>query len=223
MNSFKKFALAGAVAASLLFVLIHFFNNSKITDSPQIAQPSSNEETSAAVTTNAGAAIDKEKIADAYGKLPLHFEPNLGQTADEVKFLARGQGYALFLTEKEAVLSLQKRGKNKAQDKRAIVRMQIEDANDAPKSAGLDETESKSNYFIGNDSARWQTAVPNYAKVRYERVYDGVDLVYYGNNQRLEYDFLVQPNANPNQIKLKFDGVKSARIDRQSGDLLLET
>src|SRR5215211_4935805 len=101
--------------------------------------------------------------------------------------------------------------------------MQIECTNDAPKSAGLDQTESKSNYFIGSDSAKWQPDVPNYAKVKYEQIYNGVDLVYYGNNQRLEYDFLVRPEANPNQIKLKFDGVKSAKIDKQSGDLLLET
>ncbi|HEX9961219.1 MAG TPA: SBBP repeat-containing protein, partial [Pyrinomonadaceae bacterium] len=224
MNGFKKSALASAVVASLLFVFIQFFNNSKIADSPQISEQTSNENNPTAATPNAvAAAIDKEKIVDAYGKLPLHFEPNLGQTDERVKFLARGQGYALFLTEKEAVLSLQKRGKNKAQDKRAVVRMRIEGANDAPKTAGLDETESKSNYLIGNDSARWQADVPNYAKVRYEQVYNGVDLVYYGNNRRLEYDFLVRPDADPNQIKLKFDGVKSAKIDKQSGDLLLET
>ncbi|HEY0051201.1 MAG TPA: hypothetical protein VGB68_18040, partial [Pyrinomonadaceae bacterium] len=121
MNGFKKYALAGAVAASLLFVLIHFFNNSKITDSSQIAEQTLIENDSPATPANTGAAaIDKEKIDDAYGKLPLHFEPNHGQTDAQVKFLARGQGYALFLTEKEAVLSLQKRGKTKAQDKRAV-------------------------------------------------------------------------------------------------------
>ncbi|HEY0051515.1 MAG TPA: Ig-like domain-containing protein, partial [Pyrinomonadaceae bacterium] len=218
------YALAGAVAASLLFVLIHFFNNSKITDSSQIAERTLIENNSPATPADTGAAaIDKEKIVDAYGKLPLHFEPNHGQTDAQVKFLARGQGYALFLTEKEAVLSLQKRGKTKAQDKRAVVRMQIEGASDAAQSGGLEQTESKSNYFIGNDSAGWQSDVPNYSKVRYEQIYEGVDLVYYGNNQRLEYDFLVRPDADPNQIRLKFDGVKSAEIDKQSGDLLLET
>jgi hypothetical protein len=230
MNISKKFALASAVfTAALLFVLIQFFNNSSITDSPQIAeqqqqQQELTENNSTAETQNAGApAIDKQKIVDAYGKLPLHFEPNLGQTSSQVKFLARGHGYSLFLTGKEAVLSLQKRGKTRRDDRQAVVKMQIEGGNDAPESAGLDETESKSNYLIGNDSAKWQTDVPNYAKVKYEQVYNGIDLVYYGNNQRLEYDFLVQPNADPNQIKLKFDGIKSAKIDRQSGDLLLET
>ncbi|HLM02774.1 MAG TPA: SBBP repeat-containing protein, partial [Pyrinomonadaceae bacterium] len=231
MNSSKKFALASAVfTAALLFVLIQFSNNSNVTDSSQIAGQSLTENNltrATAETTTADAAAttaDKQKILDAYGKLPLHFEPNLGQTDERVKFLARGHGYSLFLTGTEAVLSLQKRGKNKAQaDKRAIVTMRIEGANDEAKSSGLDATESKSNYLVGNDSARWQTDVPNYSKVKYEQIYNGVDLVYYGNNQRLEYDFLVRPDADPNQIKLKFDGVKSAKIDRQSGDLLLET
>jgi len=165
----------------------------------------------------------KQKIAEEYGRLPINFEPNVGQTDEQVKFLARGHGYSLFLTGNEAVLALQKRGKTQAQDKNAVVRMQLQGANASPKASGLDETAGKSNYFIGNDPNKWQTEVPNYKQVKYEQIYTGVDLVYYGNGQQLEYDFLVQPNANPNQIRLKFDGVKSAKIDNPSGDLLLET
>jgi hypothetical protein len=165
----------------------------------------------------------KQKIAAEYGKLPLNFEPNVGQTDEQVKFLARGHGYSLFLTGNEAVLSLQKRGKTKAEDKNAVVKMQIQGANASPKASGLDETGGKSNYFIGNNPEKWQTEVPNYKQVKYEQIYSGVDLVYYGNGQQLEYDFLVQPNANPEQIKLKFDGVKSAKIEQPSGDLLLKT
>ena len=137
--------------------------------------------------------------------------------------MARGQGYALFLTANEAVLALEETAKDKNKAKRSIVRMQIEGANASPESNGLDETESRTNYFIGNDPAKWQTDIPNYEKVKYSKVYDGVDLVYYGNNQRLEYDFVVAPNANPDQIKLRFDGIKNAEIEEQTGDLLLET
>jgi hypothetical protein len=165
----------------------------------------------------------KQKIAEEYGKLPINFEPNLGQTDDEVKFLARGHGYSLFLTGREAVLALQKRGKTRAQDTQTVVKMQIQGANSSPNIAGLDLAEGKSNYLVGSDPQKWRTEVPNYKQVKYEQIYEGVDVVYYGNGQQLEYDFLVQPNANPNQIKLKFDGVKNAKIDRQSGDLLLET
>ncbi len=163
----------------------------------------------------------KQKIAEEYGKLPLHFEPNLGQTDERVKFTARGKGYALFLTEKEAVLSLEQQ--DKSENKRAVVKMQIEGANSAPETIGLDQTTGKSNYFIGNDPDKWQTDVPNFAKVKYKEIYQGVDLVYYGNNQRLEYDFVVAPNARHEQIKLKFSGIKNAEIEKETGDLLLET
>jgi Bacterial Ig domain/Carboxypeptidase regulatory-like domain/FG-GAP-like repeat/Beta-propeller repeat len=188
--------------------------------SPEQTQIQAQPET--AQTAEAGIR-QKQKIVQDYGKLPINFEPNVGQTDGAVKFLARGQGYSLFLTDTQAVLALQKRGKTKAQDKNAVVRMQIEGANAAPKASGLDQTEGKSNYFIGNNPEKWQTEVPNFRQVKYEQIYSGIDLVYYGNGQQLEYDFLVQPNANPDQIKLKFDGIKSAKIDRKSGDLLLET
>lgn len=169
------------------------------------------------------ANIEKERLKETFGNIPLHFEPNVGQTNETIKFLARGNGYALFLTDNEAVLSLQKRGKNRSEDKSAVVKMSMEGANDSPKSIGLNQTEGKSNYFIGNDSKKWQTNVPNYKQVKYEEVYKGVDLVYYGNGRQLEYDFLVQPNADPTQIKLNFGGIKDATIEKQTGDLLLET
>lgn len=168
-------------------------------------------------------AEKKRQIAENYGKLPINFEPNLGQTDEKVKFLARGHGYSLFLTDAEAVLTLEKRGKTEKQTKRAVLRMQIEGANNSAQTSGLNATGGKSNYFIGNDSSKWQTNVPNYEKIKYSAIYDGIDLVYYGNGQQLEYDFVVQPNADPNKIKLNFDGAKSVKIDKKSGDLLLET
>ena len=69
--------------------------------------------------------------------------------------------------------------------------------------SGVDELPGKSNYFIGNDPKKWRTNVANYAKVRYQNVYPGIDLVYYGNQGgRLEYDFVVAPGADPSAIKL---------------------
>jgi hypothetical protein len=66
----------------------------------------------------------------------------------------------------------------------------------------MEELPGKSNYFIGNDPTKWRTNVPNYAKVKYANVYPGVDLVYYGNQGQLEYDFVVQPGADPRSIQL---------------------
>src|SRR5438105_1891527 len=78
-----------------------------------------------------------------------------------------------------------------------------------------------SNYFIGRDPKKWRTNIPNYAKVRFEDVYPGVDLVYYGNQQQLEYDFVVAPGADPSAIRLGFSGTEM-KIDRDD-DLLLST
>jgi hypothetical protein len=80
--------------------------------------------------------------------------------------------------------------------------MKLLGANTAARGVGLDELPGKSNYFIGNDPKKWRTNGPTYARVRYEVVYPGVDLVYYGNQGRLEYDFVVAPGADPGAIRL---------------------
>ncbi len=219
MKSFKFVVLTAAVILTLTAIYSFYSIKDPANDlTGNRAQPASEN----AVVNNVPVQTEaeaKRQIAENYGRLPINFEPNAGQTDEEVKFLARGQGYSLFLTETEAVLALRKDKK----DEHAVVRMRVEGANAAPKISGLNETASKTNYFIGSDPEKWQTEISNYSRVKYESVYEGVDLVYYGNGQRLEYDFLVAPNSDPNQIKLKFSGVKSAKIEKESGDLLLET
>src|SRR5437016_1604815 len=88
---------------------------------------------------------------------------------------------------------------------------------------GTDELPGKVNYFIGNDESKWQTNISTFAKVKYQDVYAGIDMIYYGNQQQLEYDFIVAPNADYKQIKLNFDGAKRVEIDKTTGDLLLHT
>ncbi len=105
----------------------------------------------------------------------------------------------------------------------AVVRMKLEGANPAPQVSGLGELPGRSNYFIGNDPEKWRTNVPNYVKVQYKDVYRGVDLVYYGNQGQLEYDFVVAPGADPNSIKLSFQGAKGIHVDKESGDLVLNS
>src|SRR5205823_8603709 len=132
------------------------------------------------------------ELNQAYGKLPLSFEANQGQTAPQVKFLSRGSGYGLFLTNSEAVLVLTKGDKSRASGAKstvisqqperqsAILRMRLAGANTASQITGQGELPGEVNYFIGNDPAKWRTQVPTYAKVRYDQVYPGIDLVYYG-------------------------------------------
>jgi len=192
---------------------------------------------------NAPVAGLKTQFQENYGKLPLHFEANRGQTDPRVRFFARGPGYSFFLLPDEAVMRLQKadRGSRIADRgspqmpsstfnprsstldfRSSVLRMKLAGANRQPRLSGMDELPGKSHYFLGADPRQWKTDAPTYGKVKYEGVYPGIDLVYYGNQQQLEYDFIVAPGADPKQIKLSFSGAERMRVD-ESGDLILET
>ena len=175
------------------------------------------------------------RLREGYGRLPLSFEANQGQTDRAVKFLSRGSGYDLFLTPAEAVLRLgiAERGSRTERNeglvtrstksrnlKSSVLRMKFAGANSTAQVVGMDQLPGKSNYFISNDPAKWRTDVPNYAKVKYESIYPGVDLVMYGNQRQLEYDFVVSPGADPNRIRLSFAGARRIHLER-SGDLIL--
>jgi hypothetical protein len=184
------------------------------------------------------------RILDTYGKLPLSFEANHGQADARVKFISRTGGYALFLTGDEAVLALRgKKAKSnfpvetrlaaspvEAESKSgptpesatgAVLRMKLRNANPAARITGTDELAVTSNYFVGNDPTKWRTNVPTYAKVKYEGIYSGIDLVYYGNQHELEYDFIVAPGADPRRIAFEVRGAKRIRGDSH-GDLVLK-
>jgi len=186
-------------------------------------------------SANPDVAPDTKVQAQAnYGKLPLNFEVNQGQADAQVKFLARGQGYSLFLTPAEAVLSLKKsqaqarisppstKSSVASETAGTVLRMQLAGASPAPKVAGKGPLPGRVNYLIGKDPSRWHTQVPTYAKVAYENVYPGVDLVYYGNQGKLEYDFVVAPGADPHAIKLAFKGASHIEVS-PAGELVLHT
>jgi Beta-propeller repeat len=172
------------------------------------------------------------KTVEAYGNLPLSFEANQGQTGAEVKFLSRGSGYTLFLTGDEAVFSMRASkavpsvaGHHSQREPvepttNAVLRMKLVKANPAAKVTGEDELPGKSNYFIGNDAKQWRSNVPTYGKVKYEGIYSGIDLVYYGNQRRLEYDFVVAPGADPRRIQFDVRGAKHISRDK-NGDLVI--
>lgn len=156
-----------------------------------------------------------------FGRVPLSFEANQGQTAAEVQFLSRGSGYTLFLAPTKAVLSLQQRT-NDSQMKPVtnILRMELKGANPSAEVEGRDQLAGKSNYFVGNDPKNWRTNVATFAKVNYRSVYEGVDLVYYGNQRQLEYDFIVAPNADASQIRWAVPTAAKAELD-EAGSLIL--
>jgi hypothetical protein len=175
----------------------------------------------------------KQRVIASYGKLPLHFEANQGQTDERVKFLARGSGYGLFLTSTESVLVLHKaeagrqangvaRGAAtpKGSGPPGVLRMKLLGADPRPAIGGREELPGKSHYFIGNDPKQWRTNVPQYARVEYKDVYPGVSLAYYGNQGQLEYDFVVSPGADPRRIRLGIEGAEKIHVDAE-GNLVL--
>ena len=186
---------------------------------------------SVSVDTNAiGQLPLRASAREAYGKLPLSFEANRGQTDPVVDFVARGSGYTLFLAASEAVLYLRTaahlpvahaRGESEDMSRRtgSVLRMQLLGAQTAMALAS-DELPGKVNFFIGNDPSRWRTQIPTYAKIVYPEVYPGIDLVYYGDQGRLEYDFIVKPGADPAAIALSYAGTDEIRLDA-NGDLVL--
>jgi hypothetical protein len=150
-------------------------------------------------------------------RLPLAFEPNAGQVGQPVKFLARGAGYGLYLTPTKAVLTLPSPQGTKSD--LLAVGMQFAGANPETVMAGTELLPGHSNYFIGNDPSRWIHNLPQYSRVRYRGLYQGVDLVFYGNQGRLEYDFEVSPGADPGAIELGFEGTDGLQV-ASNGDLL---
>ena len=171
----------------------------------------------------ASLADDQTRVLGAYGKLPLSFEQNQGQAAPEVRFLSHGLGYTMLLTGNEAILAL-KHGGNSDTAAMTVVRMQLVGANTSPSVTGVDQLPGRANYFIGKDAGKWHTNIPTYERVKFNGVYPGIDLTYYGNQQQLEYDFVVKPGVDPRSIALNFAGAKvSALSIAGNGDLLVRT
>src|ERR1700722_2003070 len=194
-----------------------------------------------AQTPSQATQLAAKRPTESYG-LPLMFEKNQGQTDSQVQFLSRGNGYSVFLTAGGMVLGL--RPEEAASGSNVSTRLplgpaavrQMERASRAKKSAaiaidlvgaasnaiavGEEPLATKVNYFIGRDPKKWRTNVPAYAKVRYKNVYPGIDLVYYGNNRAVEYDFDLAPGADPTRIQFLVKGADALKIDSE-GNLAL--
>ena len=155
-------------------------------------------------TSTPRALIPQEK---PFGHLPLVVEPNRGQMNSHVRWLARGPGYTLFLTDTGAVMRLPQAGKPAD-----VVRMRLRGSQPWQTGKGMEPTGGISNYILGNDPAKWRTRVPHYRGVRVPGVYPGIDLIFYGNPQMPEYDFVVQPGADPKQIHVAYEGVERMNL-----------
>lgn len=159
--------------------------------------------------------------------LPISFEPNQGQSDSQVDFIARSKGYNLLLSPTEAVINLAKSeilntDSQRLADFATQIRLSFLGANQKAKGHGIKLLPGKHHYLIGKNSNQWRNNVPSYAKIKYANIYPGIDLVYYGNEGKLEYDFVVSPGADPNAITLDFQGMDKLEIS-SNGDLLIHT
>jgi len=197
-----------------------------------VARPATAYGAPAARAGRPGVEAAQRLAKAAYGKLPMSFEPNRGQVHPDVKFLTRGNGYTLFLTPTEAVMALvrperrpaagaERTGEilRPADPKVDVLRMKLDGANPQPRVSGAAKLPGISNYLIG-DQKNWRSEIPTFGRVQYQAVYPGVDMVCYGKQRQVEYDFIVAPGADPKQIRLAFTGAKSVSVDA-AGDLLL--
>jgi hypothetical protein len=201
----------------------------------------------AADTKAASNTPAEQNAREAFGRVPLSFEANRGQADPSVDFLARGAGYALFLKPSEAVFVLRdadsglridegRRVSNPQSDFRIpqsenpqpairnpqsrVLRVRLAGARAGGAASGENELEGRVNYLVGRDPALWRTNVSTYGRVRYAGVYPGVDVIYYGNQRQLEYDFRVAPGADPRAVALELEGADKAEVNSE-GELLL--
>ena len=186
-----------------------------------IARPASSEQ-----------APTKLQIAKNYRALPLNFESNQGQTDPRIKFLSHGSGYSIFFSDNDAVIALSKKipgptttrhqsntvhseGMQHNDLKTDIIRMQLVNSQANATLSGESRLSGTVNYFMGNDPANWHSGVTTFERLKYANVYPGVNLVYYGNYERLEFDFEVAPGADPRPIRLYFDGARRLGLDHE--------
>jgi len=170
-------------------------------------------------TARPGAEAGPRKQA-AYGRLPLHFERNVGQADGSVRYLAHGPGYGLFLSTDEAVLELRRGGGEDAAP--AVVRARFLGARSDPEVVGEEPLPGFSHYLRGNDPSKWRTGVPHFGRVTYREMWRGIDLTCYGKQGQLEYDFVIAPGADPGLIRLAYHGVEGMSLDA-AGNLSLRT
>jgi hypothetical protein len=144
-------------------------------------------------------------------KSPLQFEENHGQADSRAKYIARAGALNLFMTGDQAIVVFPD-----GSPRPPAVSLELLGSDRTP-AVGSRALSGTSNYFIGNDPARWLTNVPTYSEVTYFDVYDGIDWVFRGNNSQsqLEYDFIVTPGADPHDISVHISGADS--IDLTDG------
>ena len=168
----------------------------------------------AVVTPTASAGARTATVKHSYLKTPLRFERRAGTAGD---FTGRGIGYAVSLSSGDAAVTLGRSG-----EKPETITIRLAGRRGSVDASAEGELPGRSNQLIGNDARQWRTRVPAYARIAYRDVYPGIDLVYYGTQQQLEYDFVLRPGASPSAIAFDIEGARDVRLDAD-GNLVIDT
>jgi len=185
---------------------------------------------------------DKANIQESFGKLPLYFIENHGQMDEEVDFYVKGADKTLYFTESGITFAITERkerspnpdlfsidkpeiGNDPRQSdeevKRWIVKMDFVGANPGAQPRGNDQQDAVFSYFKGKPE-EWNTSIPTYSKIVYEDLWPGIDLVFYGTINKLKYDFIVKPGADPQNIRFAVSGASNVVLE-ESGNIEIKT
>ena len=164
---------------------------------------------------------DQRRIEGTYGKLPLVFEPNLGQTSGPAKFLVRCRNYIAFLQPDRLTFALHTRHNSQGPLSPQAVSIRFEGANKDASMRGTKILPGHSNYLIGQDPRHWHINIPQYEQVSVREVYPGIALELHGNPIGLEYDLVLSAGADSSRIHLRVDGAQQIEVNER-GDLIFE-
>lgn len=160
----------------------------------------------------AGVLPGTQSISDSFDQLPLGFEENRGQVNGEVRYLARASGYNVFLTDREALMVFA--SKERPQAIRLGLTGRVESVRPQPSQ----QLPGRINYLRSRHQQ--QTGIRSFGRIVYENVYPGIDQIFYGKQRQLEYDLVVKPGVDPQQIGLQIEGAREIRLSPE-GDLVL--
>jgi Beta-propeller repeat len=235
----KRFKPAGWVVAVAVLAVVGVAGSASLRTHSGSAAAKPAAVAPATPATPALNADQRGRVRASLGTLPLAFEANQGQTDPQVKYMARGNGYTIFLTANDTVFALSSStqagtrvaGKHglggdktapnaAAKDQTAAIHMHLVGGNAQAQIAAGSQLPGHSNYFIGNDRSHWHADVAQYARVSYRDVYPGVNMTFYGVQKQLEFDFIIAPGASPAPLRLGVSGANKIATDH-SGNLVL--
>ncbi len=175
--------------------------------------------TAPAAPLKAKNALLNSKLQQQFGNIPLYFIQNKGQVAPDIQYYEKGQGHTTYFTKDGVILHLSKSRSSRSMAQGAQsseyqeqIRLFPLNANKNPEIISDGELAGRVNYFLGNQPEKWRANVPAYKSVVYQNVYPGIDIQFYGNNHQLEYDIIVQPDADPSEVLLAYEGVKGLKV-----------